>query len=648
MQKSKAQERRQYIRLDSVFPVAIYLKKSKTEDSHLIQAFTRDVSLGGLCLSVNDPDPNFISVVHSDNTSFDLLIDLPISRKPIEANVKCAWYEFDEAARPRQLLVGVSYEKIDPKDKKKILALARKIKWLPRAAVVAIVLLAGLLGASFYREQELTSKNKQLIANFYRVQETTDVYKRSVKKIDEKFTSAKTELDQRKKAIGELSAKLKNIAVQQTENIEILTAEKTDLQKRLEAALTDKAALESQLKGLTANREKAARLYQEIGETRKELEEATTSNMYEWLKAHQNKFTGLIMSYEGDPYSKDLAFTYDQALAAQSFVLASDFERAAKILSFYRSRARKTAGGFANAYNCTTGLPAESVVHVGPNVWIAIAAIHYADKTNNKEYLVFAEDTARWVMALKDSEGGVKGGPDAAWYSAEHNLDAYALFNMLYTVTRKDIYKKHRDSTLRWIKEYTYSRSDGSMRRGKGDSTIATDTLAWAIASIGPSTLMKEKMDPDSIMKFAEDHCLVSTTFTRSNEDVVNVKGFDFAKAKNMPRSGVVSTEWTAQMIISFKIMADFYIEMNDPDKADIYKNKSDLYLSELDKMVISSPSPSGQGAGCLPYASQPNADTGHGWRTPQGVATGSVSGTTYAIFARKDYNPLSLDWKVD
>ena len=59
--------------------------------------------------------------------------------------------------------------------------------------------------------------------------------------------------------------------------------------------------------------------------------------------------------------------------------------------------------------------------------------------------------------------------------------------------------------------------------------------------------------------------------------------------------------------------------------------------------MVISSPSKTGQGEGCLPYASDAFADTGHGWRTPKGKRTGSVAGTAYTIFASLEYNPLSL-----
>jgi hypothetical protein len=60
--------------------------------------------------------------------------------------------------------------------------------------------------------------------------------------------------------------------------------------------------------------------------------------------------------------------------------------------------------------------------------------------------------------------------------------------------------------------------------------------------------------------------------------------------------------------------------------------------------MVITSPSPSGQGGICLPYATQDFVDTGHGWMTPKGKSTGSVSGTAYTLFAHYNYNPLELE----
>ncbi|MFZ2356334.1 MAG: hypothetical protein WAW67_00710, partial [Candidatus Omnitrophota bacterium] len=175
------------------------------------------------------------------------------------------------------------------------------------------------------------------------------------------------------------------------------------------------------------------------------------------------------------------------------------------------------------------------------------------------------------------------------------------------------------------------------------DSTIATDTYAWSIAAIGPQQLEELGMNPDSILEFAEKNCSVEVDFTRPEGKTVKVKGFDFAPQRHVSRGGVVSSEWTAQMVLSFKIMAENYYKKGMIAKARTYEFKADDYLNCLGNMVISSPSPSGQGESCLPYATEDFVDTGHGWMTPKGKSTGSVSGTAYTIFAYYKFNPLEL-----
>ena len=105
----------------------------------------------------------------------------------------------------------------------------------------------------------------------------------------------------------------------------------------------------------------------------------------------------------------------------------------------------------------------------------------------------------------------------------------------------------------------------------------------------------------------------------------------------------MISTEWTAQVIVTYQILGDYFKALGDADKATLYSDKSNFYLNELQKLIITSPSRTGQGRGCLPYASIDNVDTGHGWRTPRGMRTGSVAGTAYGIFAWVGYNPFDL-----
>jgi hypothetical protein len=323
-----------------------------------------------------------------------------------------------------------------------------------------------------------------------------------------------------------------------------------------------------------------------------------------------------------------------------------DQDNAKAILDFYKYKAERSEGAFANAYDSNTGKTVEYIVNSGPNVWLGIAAAQYTRKFKDEEYLSVAEDIARWLIALQkqDKEFGIKGGPKFGWFSTEHNLDAYALFGMLYKLTEDGRYLEAQHRALEWLKKNSFNRLESRMNRGKGDATIATDTFAWAIASLGPGLLKESGMDPDQIMDFAETNCMVTVDYIRQDGENVKVTGFDFGKYEHMARGGVVSTEWTGQMIVSFKIMAEYYRQDSKFDKADYYNKKADFYFSEIEKMVIVSPSKIGQGQGCLPYANQEDVDTGHGWRVAHGTRTGSTAGTSYTIFAKYNYNPLALD----
>jgi hypothetical protein len=382
-----------------------------------------------------------------------------------------------------------------------------------------------------------------------------------------------------------------------------------------------------------------------LDKRRSTLQKANLERMYQWLRVHQNPRTGLVLSFEGDKDISRWAFIYDQALAALAYTNFGDIERAEKILDFFRNKAEQRKGLFFNAYYTDDGLPVEYAIHSGPNIWIGIAAVHLAQKSNLPEYLNFAREIAEKIIELRNNapQKGIPGGPGADWYSTEHNLDAYAFFNMLYKVTGKKAYLNYAQETLNWLIKHTYDTQDVPIRRGKGDATIATDTYAWSLAAIGPERLERLKMNPDRIMEFAENNCGVEVSYFRPEGKSVKVKGFDFAAQRNVARGGVVSAEWTAQMVLSYKIMADFYYKRGLKAKAHAYEMKADEYMAELGKMIISSPSASGQGESCLPYATGDFIDTGHGWMTPKGKSTGSVAATAYTLFAYYNYNPLEI-----
>ncbi|MFH1867917.1 MAG: PilZ domain-containing protein [Candidatus Omnitrophota bacterium] len=702
------QEKRRYIRLNSCFPVEFslyFIPKEPISDEY--QGFTSNVSEGGLSLKVRNLKEQDEQFIIKKRARLSLSIHIPLSSKTIQATADIVWCRRDERdSRGKTQIIGLSYKDIKQADRRAILNYALRMKWLPRIAVLVIIsLLFGFLSLSCYNIG-IERKNKKLVQKLVSVSEVkTDIEKKlnearthrdmlesrllatteyiegiqdDIVKIEKKSYDEKDRLTKRlnetrlmqevleskiKELLGDESIKA-DMARKITEGrqrevlveIDTLQMELEEIDKK---AKTQTGSAVDDIKKL---QEENALLLQEIEFTRQgetsleeqlakikaksgEIEAASVDRMLEWIKIHQVKRTGLVLSYEGDESLKNYGFTYDEALACQVFLVSGEKDRAKAILDFYLEKAKYSKGLFYSAYDVTDGSVLEYDVRTGPNIWMGISACQYTKHTGDEKYLSLAKNIANVIikMQIASADGSIKGGPDVEWISTEHNLDAYALFDMLYILTRNQNYRDAATTSLEWVKDVGYNAPEDRFLRGKGDSTIATDTFSWAIASIKPITLLSYGMNPDSVMEFAENECRVEAVFTRPEGTKVSVVGFDFAKAQNVGRGGIISTEWTAQMVVAFNIMADYYKELGNKDKEKVYRIKAEYYLSELGKMVISSPSPTGQGEGCLPYASIDNVDTGHGWRVAKGHRTGSVAATAYYIFASKKHNPLSF-----
>lgn len=628
-------ERRQFVRLPYVLPVEFYLVSGEHNQrlSDLIQGFTRNVSRGGLCLEVNNLKERLALLGLSGKAKLLLYINLPFSHHPVEIYGQLIWVK-KANAYPHKFLLGVSYLNPALPEAARPIRFARSIRYFNRIIAVFIILLFLGLASVASSNVVLRKTNKKLVEKLVKISEEGSKVSQKIFHLEDLKEVLEAKLKETKLKIYDLAHKENKETKTQAfspEKLRKAYEDLEDLEKKLKVVEEGEILLQNQLG--------------EIKEKRTDLEGKTLEKMYHWLEVRQNRETGLVRSYDGDPTLEDWAFTYDQALAAQCFLLFKDFKSAQKILDFYRKKAAKVEGGLANVYDATSGYVIEYIVHTGPNIWLGLSVLKYIDITGDKSYLPFVEEIANWILALQneDPEGGIKGGPKMNWFSTEHNLDAYAFLNNLYKITKNKKYQEASQKILSWLKTNAYLKTERRFKRGKGDATIATDTLAWAIATLGPKLLRDEGMDPEGILEFAEENCQVTVTYLSPSGSQGEITGFDFAKARNIGRGGVISSEWTAQMVVAFKIMSNFYLQENNLKKAKIYQDKAEFFLIELDKLIISRPSKTGQGAICLPYASHQNVDTGHGWRTPRGRNTGCVAGTVYAIFAKKDFNPFEI-----
>ncbi|MBI4396702.1 MAG: PilZ domain-containing protein [Elusimicrobia bacterium] len=633
---------RRYIRIDTVFPVEMkFFDPGGGSSSHFFQAFCRNVGQDGLCLELNALDAELEPFLHLPDIKLDLQIEPPFTKKAIHARASLRWKKRQEGELIHYL-VGAQYEQINDKDRRRLKRYALGRKWLPGLSLfLTLTLSVSVLFLSLY-QLDLARTNQYLTAQVM----TLTGYRAGVLSVLNGFGDAwrnvSRDLGINPEKVNDLVRVLSSASLidQLKEKLEY---ERSTLLKERESYLADLRDFSEAPPRSRANEAASS-------EGRDVFPAPNVQLFYQWLTRHQHPQTGLAPSYEGDPKLENWSFTYDQALLVQVYTLFGNYDAAKKILLFFRDHAPQDKGAFVTTYITHSGSAKEWEVISGPNIWLGISALQYQKRSGDKSFEGLAVSLGNWLLALQneDTEKGVKGGPGLTWYGTEHNLDAYSFYNMLYEVTKNKKFLTAREDVFNWLMKHAYDPNAARFRRGKGDATIATDTLTWAIAALGPARLEQVQFDPDGIMEFAEEHCRVTADFTQPDGKVVKVTGFDFVKPAALGRQGVVSTEWTAQAVVAYRLLADHYESKNKTWRARAYRKKAKFYLGELDKMKTSSLSRTGQGKGCLPYASAPNADTGHGWKVPDGHRTGSIAGTAYAVFAWLGYNPFDLNQSID
>ncbi len=616
---SRVTDKRKYIRLKSILPVEFRIFGAT--GSSWQQGYTCNVSEGGVCFETVHLDEAVLNQVGKPGVEVEVSMRIPLHRPPVKARAKIAWARHLQHKNTPHYMLGLQFTEIAYGDCDRMLSQARVLSLSTHLlALTVVVLFLGVVIVGFYNYR-LRMDNEKLVDSLARAQQEEIQIRDTISEISREKEMLSKQMKQYADGVG---------GRQQLSNeYEQLVARETRIADRLRLLERQKS----------------------------DIQQTVVERMQQWLKNHQNPLTGLILSFEGDVgVIKDWAFVYDQALAVNTFLLFDDERDARRILNFFKQKLlsiseKEGFQGFPNAYYYDSGNIAEYTVHCGPNIWIGIGILQYTHKTKDDYYLPVARAIADWLITIqdKDPEGGLKGGPEFSWFATEHNLDAYAFFGMMHQLTKEEKYETAQKKTLSWLKTYAMiphgkDYQSPPVNRGRGDATIATDTFAWSLAAIGPEKLKQLGMDPEEIMNFAEEHCSVTVPFTRPSGVKLEVTGFDFAKYANMPRGGMVSPEWTSQMIVSYQILSQYFSQKARAVQAHYYAGKAYSYLGELNKLIIASPSAKGQGEGCLPYATLENADTGHGWSTPLGTRTCSVAGTAYMIMAIKQFNPLALN----
>ena len=405
-------------------------------------------------------------------------------------------------------------------------------------------------------------------------------------------------------------------------------------------------------------------------QTKKSPPSSQVQLLANWLLAHRGVDSGLPVSHVGDLRFKDWCFTYDAAVVTLAFIALDQPKQAKRIIDFYiTTQNAHRLGGIIEAVMVVPPFDGRDwSVRTGANIWLGLASYHLFKATKDLEYLAFATRIADFALGLQDRDdtsrthGGIRLGPagDAAIdgdqhfasdphlpgfeqiFSTEVSIDAFALFNLLQNEPGMDRFKKGRDFCLLWLQRVAWNREEHRFNRGFGlklDDAVATDVHAWGISALGVDQLNTiEAGAAERMIRFVEDHCQSTVSYSAPDGRAVTVTGFDFvdhAALTRLKRLPLVSPEWTFEMANAYQRLSDDSKKTGEIKKAHLYAQKRNNLLNQMMAMA----SIQGNAAG-FPYATLGDVPVGHEYNTP---AQGSFSmiGVAYGILALTGDDPL-------
>lgn len=388
---------------------------------------------------------------------------------------------------------------------------------------------------------------------------------------------------------------------------------------------------------------------------RKRLDEPRLLRSFETLPIQPHPFD----SNPDDDFDfvlRNLAFTYDNALAALAFLAegTADGLRRARLIgdalayasahdrTFVDGRLRSAyaAGDIAlppgwtpNDRAGTVPIPGfydeptdrfyeveQGATDVGNNAWAMIALLALYSRTRAQVYLDTARRLGEFIRGFRNDSGtypgflgGIEGpeGPAPSrrpWSSAEHNLDVFAAFTAMAQITGEPRWREDAALALNFV-ESMWDAARGSYLTGTIDpdtrnmtpGQLPLDVQTWSVLSL-PETLSRH---PEVLASAEQHHRVIADGFS----------GADF----NEDRDGVWF-EGTAQLAVAYAFAR------RDSERGG---------LSQELRRAQQSP-PTGNGGG-ISAASHDGLSTGFGFRYFRRLHVGA---TAWNVFAQLGFNP--------
>ena len=126
MTKNAIDERRQYVRLNSAFPVEFQILDANGAEvlSSWMEGFTSNISRGGMRLIIKGVNAETGALLTKKDIQLSLSIRIPMTAKPTEATARVIWLNKVEGVEPVQYHMGIKYLMIERVGFKRIMRYA--------------------------------------------------------------------------------------------------------------------------------------------------------------------------------------------------------------------------------------------------------------------------------------------------------------------------------------------------------------------------------------------------------------------------------------------------------------------------------------------------------------------------------------------
>lgn len=254
MENKGNSERREYIRLDTVFPIEFQLVRTEDRNpiSELYEGFTKNVGKGGMCIfakTLKVKDKEFFNFVPHE-TKLKLIINIPTDKESIDCFATVEWVEKMPGPVLDTYLIGISYDFINELEHEKIIGYVKWLRLRPRLIFLTIVMLSVAVALTFgllYNVNRLRivseDKLEESIAEGKRISAARIAAEKKKSKAETEFETVDKEYKQIQTAYEKLSEEKRTL-----EKISELSEEDNrELQLQLEDLAREKASLEEEI-----------------------------------------------------------------------------------------------------------------------------------------------------------------------------------------------------------------------------------------------------------------------------------------------------------------------------------------------------------------------------------------------------------------